>query len=343
MPVLVMLGALLGLAGAAPQGGETVASHEEHDGQARQRARREVRRIGALAHREGASGRRRNSPRKEDGDEAAFAEVVRAQVVVDSTVRNTLFTRMEFALESLDGRMNEIARDFRRQSDLDIGEIYPFDEVLAGYDPSAHVVDDFFANRLAFAVLLNFPLTTLEQRLTPGRDLVAPPVGGGAVRRALRQARARPTSTSRSSEANADARPATSPRTTSGSTTSSTRRDSVSFRRRCGCCRTGTCATRSRPTIPSRSGLARQREIALVCDRIVTQTIPGPSSTNPIWTGTPSRNGQGLDRARTRTGGDLDGHEDLQRPRARHALRDAAREGSRPRARPTRTRRWPRR
>src|SRR5205807_9188768 len=39
---------------------------------------------------------------------------------------------------------------------------------LAGYDPSAHAVDDFFQNRLAFAVLLNFPLTTLDQRLKEG-------------------------------------------------------------------------------------------------------------------------------------------------------------------------------
>jgi hypothetical protein len=39
---------------------------------------------------------------------------------------------------------------------------------FAGYDPSAHVLDDFFANRLAFTVLLNFPLTTLEQRLKDG-------------------------------------------------------------------------------------------------------------------------------------------------------------------------------
>ncbi len=83
-------------------------------------------------------------------------------------VRNAFFSRMEFALESLDGHMNEIARDFRKQSDLDIGEIYAFDEILAGYDPSAHVNEDFFKNRLAFAVLLNFPITTLEQRL-PGR------------------------------------------------------------------------------------------------------------------------------------------------------------------------------
>jgi hypothetical protein len=106
--------------------------------------------------------------RKEDGDEKAFADMVRAQVAPDSVAHNALFSRMEFALESLDGHMNEIARDFRRQSDLDIGEIYAFDEVLAGYDPSAHVTEDFFRNRLAFAVLLNFPITTLEQRLQDG-------------------------------------------------------------------------------------------------------------------------------------------------------------------------------
>ena len=30
------------------------------------------------------------------------------------------------------------------------------------------MVDDFFANKLAFVVLLNFPLTTLDQKLTEG-------------------------------------------------------------------------------------------------------------------------------------------------------------------------------
>jgi hypothetical protein len=106
--------------------------------------------------------------RKEDGDQAAFAQVVRQFTAPDSVARNALFSRMEFALESLDGHMNEIARDFRRQADLDLGEIYPFDEVLGGYDPSAHFVDDSFRNRLAFAVLLNFPITTLSQRLDEG-------------------------------------------------------------------------------------------------------------------------------------------------------------------------------
>ena len=106
--------------------------------------------------------------RPEDGDDRAFAEVARTYFAADSAVRNALFSRMELCLESLDGHMTEIARDFRWQTDLDLGEIYPFDEVLAGYDPSAHFVDDSFRNRLAFGVLLNFPITTLKERLELG-------------------------------------------------------------------------------------------------------------------------------------------------------------------------------
>jgi hypothetical protein len=106
--------------------------------------------------------------RTSDGTPAEMEEFVRANFASDPAMRNALFERLQLLLESLDGHMNEIIRDFRRQSDLDLGPIYPFDEILAGYDPSAHAVDDFFANRLAFAVLLNYPLTTLEQRLTAG-------------------------------------------------------------------------------------------------------------------------------------------------------------------------------
>jgi hypothetical protein len=108
--------------------------------------------------------------RPQDGDSAAFEEFVRSNFAGDSTTQEALFSRMEFALESLDGHMLEINRDFRRQSDLDLGTIYPFDETLAGYDPSAHLLDDFFGNKLAFTVLLNFPVTTLAQRLSEGES-----------------------------------------------------------------------------------------------------------------------------------------------------------------------------
>jgi hypothetical protein len=109
--------------------------------------------------------------------------------------------------------MLEISREFRQQSDLDVGPILPFDEVFAAYDPSAHLTDDFFQNKLAFVVLLNFPLTTLEERLRDGERW---------SRRQWAEARL--------------------------AQMFSKRVRSVSFHRSCVCFPTGTCATRSRLT-----------------------------------------------------------------------------------------------
>src|SRR5689334_12178780 len=92
--------------------------------------------------------------RAEDGDQAAFDEFVTTNFAGDPQTLDALFNRMQFTLESLDGHMNEISRDWKWQSDLDLGPIYPFDEIQAAYDPSAHVIDDLFANKLAFVVLL---------------------------------------------------------------------------------------------------------------------------------------------------------------------------------------------
>ena len=105
--------------------------------------------------------------RPEDGNTQDFETFAMANYYTGEA-REQLFKRMEFALESVDGHMNEIARDWRQQADLDLGTIYPFDETMAGYDPSAHINDDLFENKLAFAALLNFPLTSLDQRLAQG-------------------------------------------------------------------------------------------------------------------------------------------------------------------------------
>ncbi len=106
--------------------------------------------------------------RPADGEVNAFEEFVRANFAGDQAALDTMFNRYEHLLEQLDGHMLEIGRAFRTQADLDLGPMLPFDEVFSGYDPSAHVSDDFFQNKLAFTVLLNFPLTTLQQRLTDG-------------------------------------------------------------------------------------------------------------------------------------------------------------------------------
>ena len=106
----------------------------------------------------------------EDGDAAAFEAFVRANFAGDEATLNVMFERFQRLLEQLYGHMHEINREFRQQADLDLGPVLPFDEVFAGYDPAAHVQDDFFDNKLAFVVLLNFPLTTLEERLQHGAN-----------------------------------------------------------------------------------------------------------------------------------------------------------------------------
>ena len=106
--------------------------------------------------------------RAEDGDAAAFEEFVRANFAGDPATLDTMFARFQHNLEQLYGHMGEIGREFRTQADLDRGPILPFDDLFNGYDPGAHLSDDFFRNKLAFVVLLNFPLTTLEQRLSEG-------------------------------------------------------------------------------------------------------------------------------------------------------------------------------
>jgi hypothetical protein len=106
--------------------------------------------------------------RPEDGDATVFENFVRANFAGDQPSLDTMFDRFQRMLEQLDGHMHEISREFATQQDLDLGPIRPYDEVFGGYDPSAHVIDDFFQNKLAFVVLLNFPITTLEERINEG-------------------------------------------------------------------------------------------------------------------------------------------------------------------------------
>ncbi len=106
--------------------------------------------------------------RASDGDPAAFEEFVGINFLGDPAALDTAFDRFQRLFEKSFGHMTEINREFRLQTDLDLGPVQPYDEIFAGYDPSAHLMADFFGNKLAFVVLLNFPLSTLQERLTEG-------------------------------------------------------------------------------------------------------------------------------------------------------------------------------
>jgi hypothetical protein len=100
--------------------------------------------------------------RKEDGDLKAF---VLENFIVDTDVRRTVFKRFEANLEQIDGHFLEIGRELKRPTELELGPMSPVDPMFAGIDLSAHVTEDLFDSKLAFVILLNFPLTTLDERL----------------------------------------------------------------------------------------------------------------------------------------------------------------------------------
>ncbi|MFZ5467993.1 MAG: hypothetical protein ACOZIN_01035 [Myxococcota bacterium] len=104
--------------------------------------------------------------RKEDGDLAAFA---REHFIADEAKLEATLKRFEQNFEVLDGHFNEIGRDLRRPTDLDWGPLLSIDPLFSAYDPSAHLLEDLFENKIAFVVLLNFPSRTLKEKLEEGK------------------------------------------------------------------------------------------------------------------------------------------------------------------------------
>ncbi|MCE1189770.1 MAG: hypothetical protein LWX56_11595 [Ignavibacteria bacterium] len=106
--------------------------------------------------------------RTEDGGKDVFEGFIQQNFAGDKATQDELFNRLEYVFEKLDGHMNEIGREMRLQQELDLGPMLPIDELFAGYNTAAHLNDDFFANKVAFVVLLNFPLKSLEDKIAYG-------------------------------------------------------------------------------------------------------------------------------------------------------------------------------
>ncbi len=106
--------------------------------------------------------------RPEDGGPAEFRDFVLAQFAPTGPALDSTFDRFEYALERQEGFFNSLTLDLRRGVDLEIGPRLPLDDLLGAYDPAAHVLEDAFQTKLAFAALLNFPETTLDELLSKG-------------------------------------------------------------------------------------------------------------------------------------------------------------------------------
>jgi hypothetical protein len=108
--------------------------------------------------------------RAEDGTVNDFSAFVKNNYIADPQKRKAVFEKISSYFESLNGNYNEIALDLKKNLDEASGVIDEIDRMFGNYSVSSHLSDDFYSNKIAFAVALNFPYYTLEEKEKLGHD-----------------------------------------------------------------------------------------------------------------------------------------------------------------------------
>ncbi len=99
-----------------------------------------------------------------DGTGDEFAAYCRNNYISDKDQLDKVFQRISTNMEVILGYFNKISADLQRPLHLDMGEILPVDEPFGSYSPGTHFKDDFFNNKIAFLIALNFPHYSLEEK-----------------------------------------------------------------------------------------------------------------------------------------------------------------------------------
>ena len=108
-----------------------------------------------------------------DGDASEFRTFCLEHYAAPGEDRERLLDRLESASEQVRGHLYEMRRNLRRWNDL-VGESLPkVDALLATFDPAPDLVEQFYAQKLAFVALLNLRKSTLQEMLAHGGDWTA--------------------------------------------------------------------------------------------------------------------------------------------------------------------------
>jgi hypothetical protein len=106
--------------------------------------------------------------RETDGSVSEFSEFVKSHYISDPLKRSEEFRKISRYLESLSGYFNEITLGMRRTLDESGGEIFDIDKMFGNYSAGAHMQNDFYSNKIAFEIALNYPYFTLEEKEKSG-------------------------------------------------------------------------------------------------------------------------------------------------------------------------------
>lgn len=102
--------------------------------------------------------------RAEDGNVLDFVSFCEMSFVADKEELTKLYDRLERNFEIIDGYMLKMELLLKEPIDMDWGKLEPIDYMFGTFKPSAHVSEDFYANKIAFITALNFPNYSLAEK-----------------------------------------------------------------------------------------------------------------------------------------------------------------------------------
>lgn len=107
---------------------------------------------------------------EEDGTQQEFETFCLKNYIAAQEKLDQLTDKFEQHMDTISGHSTEIQRKLSEKLHLDMGEVESVDLLFGEYSPTTHLVEDFFANKLAFVVLLNYPTYTLAEKNRYGRE-----------------------------------------------------------------------------------------------------------------------------------------------------------------------------
>jgi hypothetical protein len=99
-----------------------------------------------------------------DGKTEDFEKFCQDNFIADKNELNKLFIRLSENFESIYGLFNQLTLKLKWPLDVVGKEVLPVDEIFGAYSPYAHLSEDFFSDKIAFNIVLNFPTYSLKEK-----------------------------------------------------------------------------------------------------------------------------------------------------------------------------------
>ncbi|MCT4603686.1 MAG: hypothetical protein N4A59_12420 [Marinifilum sp.] len=108
--------------------------------------------------------------RMSDGTEADFTNFCKKNYIADKAEKEMVFEKISRNLEIITGHFNKITLDLLEPVHLNTFKQHPIDNAFGAYSVGSHWMNDFYNNKIAFTIALNFPSFSLAEKEANAKD-----------------------------------------------------------------------------------------------------------------------------------------------------------------------------